>query len=131
MTNEQERNCLDWVEAMLSGQYKHGKVLLYNASLDTHSVHGVALRLAKHPVVWGNQFAEVYPVQRNRFVSSLWFEKRFGLKHLPSHYQTVNDMTSNYLAVCALVLNACSQTGKQRMLHNKMMQQFRSSHSRF
>lgn len=124
MNSQQEHNCLNWAAAMLSGQYKHGKVLLYNSALDTHSALGVVLRLAGHPTVHANQFADVYPVSRNRFISSVWFDRLFGLKYPPGHYQTMNDATNNYYATAVLVLSACPDSERKKQLYTDLLEQF-------
>jgi hypothetical protein len=125
MNNIQDKNCLDWVEAMLSRRYKHGKYELYNPFFHTHSCLGVALRVAKHPVIDGSEvFVPIYPVNDIRNVSSYWFEQRFGLKYPPGHYLTVNDMTKNYLAVCSLVANSCAPSERRTVLFNSLIAQF-------
>lgn len=122
---------LAWVEAMLSGLYTQGKYALYNPENDSYSVLGVALDLSNYPRVHNDDFASVYPViARQKTVSEIWFERMFGLPYGPSHYKAVNDLSNNYLACCALLLNAVPpmlQSAKWHELHAKMMSRFKAS----
>lgn len=130
MSARQMHNILNWVEAMLSGQYTHGKYALYNSENDSFSALGVALDLLDHPMTYdASDFINMYPViARQETVNEQWFDRVFSLPYGPHHYKAVNDLSNNYLACCALVLNAVPvRSERWQELHAKMMSRFRVS----
>ncbi len=125
MTPQQNKNTLDWVEAMLSGQYRHGKKYLYNPVNDTYSAFGVALKLAGHDRVYESLFVNTYPVVPwDQSVSQKWFDARFGTNRQVGVIKTMNDLTNDYFAVCALLLNSCLVGERQHNLHLSMMEEY-------
>lgn len=119
----QNNRLLTWIEAMLSGDYKHGRPYLYNDYSKTHSSLGVALRCAG--VHFGTTSGyQVYPAAFNKTVNSEWFANRFGLSRPPSFYNTVDAMSTSYLPVSALLLEACMPGDIREVLRAKMMEQY-------
>lgn len=127
MTPQQYRNTLDWVEALLSGEYTHGKIRLYNPTNNTYSALGVALVLVGHERVFQNLFCDYSPViGRTQSVRQEWLDNRFGTNRTVGVIKTMNDLTDDYLSVAALLLNSCLAGERQSSLHRKMMEQFRA-----
>lgn len=109
MTPEQATNVLDWVEAMLSGKYKHGKEFLYNPTNECFCANGVAAEIANiaHDDFSGFFYfgPEYEGFQNRRRVPDSWFAKRFGLRYDQNMYWTLNDRGNTYLPVVAMLLN--------------------------
>ena len=122
MNNIQEQNTLKWVEAMLSGNYKHGKRVLINLSTGCHCALGVAVVTQGLPyeggrVTFPNGFKAI------SVVSPSWFDQTFGLPRDQAVYSALNDHSKNYLGVCALLLNALPESIRRNKLQRKMKAQ--------
>lgn len=119
MNNTQIKNTLDWIEAMLSGRYKHGTNLLYNTKTQCHCGIGVAAEVMGverfetenaglylfNEEVTGNYL----PTKRYTSVPETWFQRTFGLPRQQQVYSHINDMSKNYLQVVALLLEHVRQ----------------------
>lgn len=131
MNTEQETHVLDWVEAMLSGKYQHGREVLFNPTTKCYCALGVAAvlmgaRIDERGMVWwdidGTQMGH-----RGRIPEKL-FSQHFGLNRPPAMYAKLSDMSTNYLAVVALLLNAVPVTTRQQRLHAKFWEQVDAKH---
>lgn len=79
----QAENLTLWIEALLSGEYEQGGLLLYDAVENTYSAQGIAARLFGFPHV-GNTFywgscGDKYPVWKSKR-PTLW--NRFAVAFL-------------------------------------------------
>lgn len=127
MTPLQQTNVLNWVEALLSGNYVHGKNRLYNPETNVYSAEGVALEIAGIEKDDAGTFlfgADGVKLGRHiTIVPSRWFAEEFGLPHPAQLYSTMNDRSRDYLAVIALLLEAVPKTHRRRaFLHTKFME---------
>ena len=104
MTLSQQAACLHWVEAMLSGNYYHGRGMLYNHETDCYSAIGVAKHAEGWPVNELGYFVDAESLGWNS--ERDWFNTTFGLPRDADLYTTLNNMSRDYLAVASLVLNA-------------------------
>lgn len=95
MNEQQANNTLDWVGALLSGEYKFGRGRLFNATTDCYCAVGVALEVFDMPLTADS--AEK---------SKAWFTEHFGLKNSTTFYTSINDHSQNFLAVAVLLLDA-------------------------
>lgn len=132
MTPIQQNNVLSWVEALLSGNYNHGRHLLYNPTNGRYSAAGVALEIAGYE--YDENKAFMLPIDfpagdtdvKGLFLTSVpqkWFAQEFGLPHSAGLYQTINDVSKDYLPVVALLLNAVPNTSRRAYLHKVFMEQ--------
>jgi len=122
MTPDQEKNVLDWVEAMLSGTYKHGTGYLYNPSTNCYCGLGVAAATVGVQYAHGVYiFSEKY--SHNKAVPDDWFSETFGLHRSASTYAAINDHSKNFFALCALLLNAVPVSRRMAQLRDKMHKQ--------
>jgi len=127
MTPEQETNTFDWVAAMLSGDYKHGRYRLYNPGTGCHCAVGVAAELACGPntgVIRDRQnyvFKGYDHPSSDTFVPGDWFKRRFGLRQQVEVYQSINDKTNDYYGVVALVLGQLPDSERKRELQQKLL----------
>lgn len=123
MTLEQEANVLNWVEAMLSGQYKHGRQYLFNPATKCHSAFGVAAEVmgVKHDPA--GVFTFPLGFMSRMAVSPSWFTETFGLRRTPFVYSSINDASRNYLGVVALLLNTVPLSKRHKQLHKIMLEQ--------
>lgn len=92
MPGLQNQNILNWVEAMLSGKYKHCKGMLYNVKTDCYCALGVAA------TILGRELSEDYQANDS------WFARAFGLPRPPEFYAAVSDKSDHFFGVCALLL---------------------------
>lgn len=122
MTPQQQTNVLTWVEALLSGQYKHGKYTLYNRWTGCHSALGVAFDIFK-PVTFDDNI--VLLDKQGLWAAERWVGETFGLGRFVNMYSTMNDKTNDYLAVVALLLHAVpdKKSNRYQSLHTKFMEQ--------
>lgn len=127
MTNEQAKNVLDWVEAMLSGRYKHGKEFLYNPLTNCFCANGVAAHLGAidHDAFSGHFYfgSEYQGLSSRRRVPDSWFAQRFGLRYDQNMYWVMNDKADSYLPVCAILLNQVPLGMRQKRLQLKFEEQ--------
>lgn len=120
MTFIQNKNTLDWVEAMLSGKYIHNKHQLFICGTNLCSALGVACMLANWPP------GAVEDANKG-LVSQRWLDARFGTNRQVGVIKSMNDLTNDYFAVCALLLNSCLVGERQHNLHLDMMEKFREA----
>jgi len=113
----QNKNTLDWVEAMLSGHYAHNKQQLFIPHTSLYSALGVACALADWP-------KEALADYDRGLVDQHWFDARFGTNRQVGVIKTMNDLTNDYFAVCALLLSSCLVGERQQNLHLDMMEKF-------
>lgn len=112
---QQDVNRLNWVAAMLSGQYKHGKHHLHTDGM--YCAIGVAVAEA----------FEDYPDSNpsiafdNKFVSNRWFIERFGVTLRAEYIQAVNDRCDDYYGVCAIVLDRCVPSMRKENLCKRLV----------
>ena len=111
MNELQANNTLDWVEALLSGKYNHGKDFLYNAHTQCYCAVGVALEINGWPVVpdlavdpKGDAKAKAMDARLPTF--HRWFTSYFWLHRSPEAWFTISDSSKNFLAVAVLLLDA-------------------------
>lgn len=104
MTPKQQMNVLYWVEALLSDQYKHGKHKMYDPKTGCYCAIGVALLTQFVPQMSNGEFKDLKEYGWNS--TQRWFEATFGLPRNATLYSTMNDMSTNYLTVVALLLHA-------------------------
>lgn len=102
MTEQQALNTLKWVDALLSGQFKHGKDFMFNPSTETHTALGVAMEAFGLPIEPGT------PSNRlGGWPHMGWYHKTFGGSNKsPFMMQSINDHSTNYYAVASLLLDA-------------------------
>lgn len=117
MTPQQNKNTLDWVEAMLSGQYVQLKRQMFIPNTNLYSALGIACGLASWPIY------ALADYDRG-LVSQYWFDARFGTNRQVGVIKTMNDLTNDYFAVCALLLNTCLVGERQHNLHLDMMEKY-------
>lgn len=118
MIPQQAKNVLDWVEAMLSGQYKHGAGVLYNPATGCHCALAVGCEVMGQPRdIHGNYFGNSAVS-----VADTWFEKAFGLPRDASFYAAVSDKSTNFFGVSALLLNAVPNDYKRKKDLDKQLQ---------
>lgn len=117
MTPQQNKNTLDWVEAMLSGEWGHNKHQLYIRGTRLRSAFGVACMLADWPT-------EAIVSADKGLVSQQWLDSRFGTNRQVGVIKSMNDLTNDYFAVCALLLNSCLVGERQHNLHLSMMEEY-------
>jgi len=120
MTPQQNKNTLDWVEAMLSGHYSHNKHQLFIPNTNLYSALGLACGLAGWPM-------QALMDRYTGTVSQHWFDARFGTNRQVGVIKTMNDLTNDYFAVCALLLNSCLVGERQHNLHLDMMEKYREA----
>lgn len=110
MTHQQALNTLTWIEALLSGKYKHGKTFCYNYTEDTYTAIGVAMEAFSLPIRCQEQVGDNWPHYG-------WYHTMFGGNKSPFVISAVSDVAGNYLGVVALLLDTvphCSVEIKRR-----------------
>lgn len=128
MTLNQQAACLHWAEAMLSGNYKHGKGMLYNHETDSHSAAGVAMASEHWPTNDDGYFVDPKDIgwQSDRE----WFDTTFGLPRDADLYTTLNNMSKNYLNVVALVLDAVPDKNPTKaLIHKQFMEEVNANYN--
>lgn len=121
MTDKQQSNVLYWVEMMLSGKYKHGKHKMYDPATGCYCAIGVALLSDFVPQGIGGKFQDLKDFGWAN--AQQWFQATFGLPRNATLYSTMNDMSTNYFAVAALLLHAVPDSNRKETLQHKLMEQ--------
>jgi hypothetical protein len=101
VTQDQALNTLKWVEALLSGQYKHGKDFMFNPSTETHTSLGVAMEafgLPIEPGTPGNRFSG--------WKHFGWYHETFGGGRSPFVIEALDSRAKSYLPVASMLLDS-------------------------